>query len=201
MERGITEETACPVGSFGVVPEYLRDIQATRLFLKKNFDGPEVVKALRFRLGVHLDDPTRDPLSNQVWESYLRLPKHMEEPFSFLDCGCMSGFMYHHLKKYFKDFTYTGLDRWPEALQVGREFAPEANFIQGDFETEPVYGSYDYVLISNIPFKTQRDLNAAASKMFQNARRMLFMILPKSTGKPLLHGYSATGSAQSFTDP
>lgn len=194
------------MGLLRVVPEYLRDIQATRFFLKKNLDGPEVVKALRFRLETHLKDPTLDPLSNQVWAAYQKLPSILEEPFSFLDCGCMSGFMYHHLKKYFKDFTYTGVDRWPEALQVGREFAPEATFIQADFETERVSGSYDYVLISNIPFLTQRDVDGAVFKMLQNARRMLFLIQPHSTGIPDLirfkhHGYSATGSAQSFTDP
>src|SRR3990167_3792381 len=135
------------------LPDYLTDIRATRLFLKQNFDGPEVVKALRFRLETHLNDPTLDPLSNQVWAAYLKLPDLLKEPFSILDAGCMSGFLYHHLKKYFKDFTYTGIDRWPEALQVGRGYAPEARFIEGDFLKHELGGLYDYVVCSNIPFR------------------------------------------------
>jgi SAM-dependent methyltransferase len=180
--------------------DYLRDISATRLFLKKNFDGPEVVKALRFRLETHLEDPTQDPLSNQVWAAYLRLPRHMEEPFSFLDCGCMSGFMYHHLKKYFKDFSYTGVDRWPEALQVGREYAPEVEFIQADFETDQIERKFDYVLMSNIPFKSQRQIDLAVFKMVQNAKKTLFVILPRQDGKPVIHAYTPSGSAFSFKD-
>ena len=143
------------------------DIQEVRAFLKKNFDGPEVIEALRFRLQTHLEDPTLDPLSNQVWPAYLELPRHIEEPFTILDAGCMSGFLYHHLKKYFKDFTYTGVDRWKEALEVGREFAPEATFIQSDFLKDDIPGQFDYVVCSNIPFKGN-ELALAMAMLLQN---------------------------------
>lgn len=161
---------------------YLTDIQATRLFLKRHFDGPEVVKALRFRLQTHLADPTLDPLSSQVWEAYLKLPQLLREPFSLLDAGCMSGFLYHHLKKYFSDFTYTGMDRWPEAIQVGREFAPEATFIKRDFLNDDLGDlskSFDYVVCSNIPFRNG-DADEAARKLVEVATRAVIFIYPGS---------------------
>ena len=154
------------------------EIESVRQFLKRNFDGPEVVEALRFRLETHLDDPTRDPLSAQVWNAYLELPKHLNPPFTLLDAGCMSGFLYHHLKRYF-DFTYTGVDRWPEALQVGREFAPHITFIEGDF-IEGKFGEFDYVVCSNIPWKGNEQYNRAIQNLLSQARRGLFMINPNA---------------------
>lgn len=158
---------------------YLHDIRATRAFLKQNFDGPEVVKALRFRLETHLQDPTVDPLSAQVWPAYLELPSLLVEPFTLLDAGCMSGFLYHHLKRYFKDFSYTGVDRWPEALEVAREFAPEATFVQGDFMHDQLGGIYDYVVCSNIPFRNG-EIEKTVANLIDNTRRKLIFIYPNS---------------------
>ena len=159
--------------------DYLTDIAATRLFLKKNFGGPEVVKALRFRLETHLKDPTLDPLSNQVWAAYQRLPELLEEPFSILDAGCMSGFLYHHLKKHKKDFTYVGMDRWPEAIEVAREYAPEVKFLVGDFLKDELGSLYDYVVCSNIPFKGH-ELSIAIAALVPCAKRKMILISPNS---------------------
>ena len=134
---------------------------------------------MRFRLETHLQDPTLDPLSNQVWAGYLKLPQLLKEPFSILDAGCMSGFLYHHLKRYFSDFTYTGIDRWPEALEVGREFAPEVKFILGDFMTHDNLGLHDYVVCSNIPFKAG-EAQRAIEGLMPCAVRKLIMIYPGS---------------------
>lgn len=160
-----------------VLPEYLTDIQATRLFLKRNFDGPEVVKALQFRLKTHLDNPESDPLSNQVWMAYNALPEFMEEPFTILDAGCMSGFLYHFLKRHFREFTYTGIDRWPEALQVARENAPEARFFEADFMRIEPRQDYDYIVCSNIPFKPGEE-EITIGNLKPHATRTLFMIYP-----------------------
>lgn len=157
---------------------YLQDIQATRAFLKQNFDGPEVVKALRFRLQTHLKDPKADPLSNQVWPAYQYLPELLIEPFTLLDAGCMSGFLYHFLKRHFTQCTYIGMDRWPEALEVGREFAPEVSFIQGDFMTDAI-ATYDYIVCSNIPFKPGED-ELAIRKLSACVTRGVIMIYPNS---------------------
>lgn len=157
------------------------EIEEVRQFLKKNFDGPEVVKALTFRLETHLKDPTLDPLSNQVWGAYQQLSNVLREPFSLLDAGCMSGFLYHHLKKSFNDFTYTGMDRWAEALEVGKTFAPEVSFVKRDFMNDSLddIQQHDYVVCSNIPF-----INGDEAKALENlaplARRSLIMIHPGS---------------------
>lgn len=155
----------------------LEDIESIRAFLKKNFDGPLVVEALKARLRSHLEDPMVDPLSRQVWPGYLKLPEILKEPFSLLDAGCMSGFLYHHLKKYFKDFTYVGVDKWPEALEVGREFAPGVRFYEGDFLKEGPDEDYDYIVLSNIAFSTIQ-ANQAISNLAPRARRSLIVINP-----------------------
>jgi SAM-dependent methyltransferase len=152
------------------------DIQQVRKFLKKNFHGPEVLEALRFRLMVHLEDPTQDPLSNQVWLGYQELSKLIKPPCSILDAGCMSGFLYHHLKKSLTDFTYVGVDRWEEALEVAREFAPDVEFRPGNLETD-FFGYYDYVVCSNIPWQACNK-EKAVENLSRQARKMLIFIHP-----------------------
>jgi SAM-dependent methyltransferase len=152
------------------------DIQSVRLFLKKNFDGEEVLEALRFRLRLHLQDPTQDPLSNQVWLGYQELPKIIKTPCSILDAGCMSGFLYHHLKKHITDYTYTGVDRWDAALQVAKEFAPEVEFVKGNLETD-FFGYFDYVICSNIPWQVG-DKNKAVENLLKQTRKELIFIHP-----------------------
>jgi len=155
------------------------NIQEVRMFLKQNFDGPEVVKALKFRLETHLSDPTLDPLVAQVWPAYNQLPQLLRAPFTLLDAGCMSGFLYHFLQQHFTDFKYTGYDRWPEALEVGREFAPGVEFVQKDFLLDPIEGSWDYVVCSNIPFKGLEEYQAI-EQLRPHARIGLLMIYPNS---------------------
>jgi SAM-dependent methyltransferase len=150
------------------------DIQSVRMFLKKNFHGPEVIEALRFRLKTHLEDPTQDPLSNQVWLGYQELPKIIKTPCSILDAGCMSGFLYHHLKKHLTDFTYTGIDKWEEALQVGREFAPGIEFKAGNLETD-YFGQFDYVVCSNMPWQAVDRLKAQKNLGRQAERALIFI--------------------------
>jgi SAM-dependent methyltransferase len=152
------------------------DIQSVRMFLKKNFDGEEAKEALRFRLRTHLQDPRLDPLSNQVWGAYQQLPELIKTPCTILDAGCMSGFLYHHLKRHMKDFTYTGVDRWKEALEVGREFAPGVEFIQGDLETGD-FGRFDYVICSNIPWH-KGNCEKASDNLWRQTRKMMIFIHP-----------------------
>lgn len=152
-------------------------IKEVRQYLKRNFDGPQVVEALRFRLGVQIAGPKDDPMLNQVWGAYKELPRAMHDPFSVLDCGCMCGFLFHHLSKYCRRFEYTGIDRWAEAITVAREHFPQATFIEDDF-TNADLAEHDYVVLSNIPFQTQQELDAAVMRLAPLARRKLFLVMP-----------------------
>lgn len=154
------------------------DIQTVRFFLKKNFVGPEVKEALRFRLKFHLETPTLDPLVNQVWSAYNQLYEIIKTPCTVLDAGCMSGFLYHHLKKKL-DIDYTGVDVWKEALEVGKEFAPDLKLIQGDL-TNGQFGQFDYVVLSNIPWKDKTHLQTALENLAPQAKRQLIVIHPNS---------------------
>lgn len=152
------------------------EIERIRQFLKRNFEGEEVKEALRKRIRIHLEDPTKDPLSAQVWTAYQKLPEILEEPFSILDAGCMSGFLYHHLKRHKKDFEYTGIDRWEEALEVAREYAPGVKFLKADLLTFNE-GMYDYVWCSNIPWKAN-EWELAAKNLARLARRAVIFAYP-----------------------
>lgn len=148
-----------------------------RRLLKAHTEGPKVINALRFRLALHLEDPDLDPLSSQVWPAYKKLLEYLKPPFSLLDAGCMSGFLYHHLKRTFGEFQYTGVDIWREALQVGRENA-SVKFIEADMR----YGSFephDYVVVSNIPFP-YGEVNHAVDNLLRFTNRALFLIYPDS---------------------
>ena len=158
------------------VRELPLNIGYVRQLLKREFTGSKVLDALRFRLETHLSDPMQDPLSAQVWAAYLELPKKIKTPCTILDAGCMSGFLYHHLKRHLTDFTYVGVDRWEEALEVGREFAPEVEFIHGDIENG-YFGQFDYVVCSNIPWQTG-DRKKAFDNLYRQTRRALFFIHP-----------------------
>ena len=149
------------------------NIEEARKILKRHSHGPQVLEALRFRLALQLADPKKDPMMNQVWDAYKVLPSMIKTPCSILDAGCMSGFLYHYLKKRINDFTYTGVDRWEEALQVGREYAPELDFRRGDLETD-YFGQFDYVICSNIPWQAGNK-QAAFENLLMQAKTLIFI--------------------------
>ena len=118
-----------------------------------------------------------DPMLRQCWSGYLQLPTMLDEPFTLLDAGCMCAFLYHHLKKYFTRFTYTGMDRWKEALVVAHEIAPEIELIEADMFEAKLKQDYDYIVISNIGFKKAQGAQLAL-KYACHARRNLIFIEP-----------------------
>lgn len=99
----------------------------------------------------------------------------------------MSGFMYHFLRRHFADFTYTGVDRWPPALEVAREAAPDATFIESDLLTLSMPPrSFDYVWCSNLPWRN--DLEAWAIRILEPmARRAFFFVVTHGNGNPERH--------------
>lgn len=157
---------------------------AVEQYLKRNYSGESVVRALRRRLEIHLSDPKQDNLSRRVWKAYNKLPELVEEPFSILDAGCMSGFLYHTLKRRGLNFSYVGLDRWPEAIRVAREMAPEATFVEGDLMGAA--GEYDYVWCSNLPWRGDDDA-AAVRHLSGLARKALIFVTVPGNGSPWEH--------------
>lgn len=152
------------------------EIERVRQLLKRKFDGEEVKEALRQRFRFHLEDPLQDPLSRQVWGAYQKLIPIVGESFSILDCGCMSGFLYQHLKKHVKDFRYTGIDRWREAIEVGKEFEPQLDLRVADFMTFNE-GKYDFVWCSNIPWRGN-EFEIAKRNLLPLAKRLLIFAHP-----------------------
>lgn len=122
-----------------------------------------------------------------MWKAYNELIGRLEEPFTFLDVGCMSGFMYHFLARHYRDFSYTGVDRWPPALEVARAAAPDATFIESDLmalEAEPK--SFDYVWCSNLPWRNDME-GPAIRKLAPLARRGFFFVVTGGNGNPGRH--------------
>lgn len=150
------------------------EVERVRQLLKRKFEGKDVLEALRQRFRFHLEDPLQDPLSRQVWPAYVELRSIVGDSFSILDAGCMSGFLYQCLKD--KDVRYTGIDRWPEAIQVGKEFEPHLDLRVADFLTFHE-GQYDFVWCSNIPWRGN-DFEIAKRNLLPLAKRMLIFAHP-----------------------
>lgn len=138
------------------------DVAQLERFLKQVQHGPEALKALRYRTGVHWLNPNLDRLSSRMLVAYDKLCEIVKPPFSILDVGCMCGFLWHHMKrKLGNSFRYTGIDSWEEALQVAEEFQPgietyKLNIMED--ELPKLEGGWDYVWCSNINFKNPEDI-------------------------------------------
>jgi len=156
-------------------------ISTSRLvrFLKHNFDGPQVVEALRQRALLHWLYPEIDPLMNQIIGSYQKISELVELPFNMLDAGCMSGFLKHYLEQRTQyAFRYVGIDRWPEAIAVAKELYPHTEFHVKDlFDAE---GSFTYVVVSNIAFRDKAP--DVVRKLAPLAEKALFIAMPQNCG-------------------
>lgn len=139
--------------------------------LKKIPNGKKGRKLLRMRMLQQLEDPEGDPLTKRL------LP-----PIEFcraglkgriLDVGCYTGFLYHYLGK---PEGYTGIDIWPEAIEIAKEFAPEADFrLEDGFKVE---GYWDVLWCSQIVWG-QRRVVEAIEKMKHLASRYYFIVVDK----------------------
>ena len=167
------------------------DVRALELFLKKTQHGPDALKALRYRTGVHYLNPTLDRLSSRMLEAYEKLCTIVQEPFSILDAGCMAGYLRHFMQLRLSNFTYTGLDFWDEALEVAREFQPDIDVRKCDLMTDelPQFSywpngrmqkGFDYVWCSNIVFDNPA---ALVDKLKPLARRRLIIAQPPWAGE------------------
>jgi SAM-dependent methyltransferase len=112
-----------------------------------------------------------------------------EVPSTVFDAGCMCGYFKHFLDVNcaYKPTYYLGVDRWPEAIEVAREFLPNDWFMEADFLSTPFSGRYDYVCVNNINFGS--DLDQVIRKAFGLAKKSVLLGMPK-------HCPDATGLAR-----
>jgi SAM-dependent methyltransferase len=153
-------------------------------YLKHNFNGPDVVEALRYRTMIHWLNPELDPLSRQILGAYKKISELVELPFIMLDVGCMCGFFKHYLDQRTEyPFRYLGIDRWPESIQVAKEFSPHTDFAILDFlQDDPLFyiRGFDYVVVNNIQFG--KDVPVVIQKAASLASRAAIFGMPKHCG-------------------
>jgi SAM-dependent methyltransferase len=123
--------------------------QEVYLRLKHHKTGEEALQNLRTRMWVQVKNPNGDPMTEKTWYWFQKYKDQLRG--RILDVGCYTGCLYHWLGK---PDGYTGIDNWPEAIQVAKEFAPGVDFRVADlnsFETEP----YDVVWSSQLILNPQ----------------------------------------------
>ena len=103
--------------------------------LKTVPSGEMARDALRKRMSAGLNKPKIDPMVRRA----LPIVHDYKPTGRILDVGCYTGWLYHYLGK---PEGYVGIDIWKEAIEVAKEFSPEADFrecnlldMEGDFDT------------------------------------------------------------------
>ena len=171
-------------------PSISIDVAGLERFLKNNNSGDEVVKALRYRTMVHWLHPELDRLSNRMLPVYEALVEHLDGfPFKFLDVGCMCGWLKHFIEQRTeKRFRYIGIDMWPEALQVAREFSPHIEVYQKDVLKDDIstmlagdeIKKFRYCWTSNIQYGDKAPL--VIEKLMNNCTDAAFFGMPDYCG-------------------
>ena len=88
-----------------------------------------------------------------------------------LDVGCYTGFLYHYLGK---PAGYTGVDTWQEAIDVAREFAPEADFrVLDGLEVKE---TYDVIWSSQILWNRGAGPRDAIEKLRKIAKTLIMVL-------------------------
>lgn len=91
-----------------------------------------------------------------------------------LDVGCYTGWLYHYLGK---PEGYVGIDIWKEAIEVAKEFAPEADFRHCNLMD--MVGEFDTVWCIQIPWsKTNVNVMDAVEKMKTLGKRCVVAVVP-----------------------
>ena len=145
--------------------------------LKKENRGPSAKKILRFRTEIQLADSYNDPLTKRLVPVIDKYKDRLKG--RLLDVGCYTGFLYHHLGK---PEGYSGIDIWPEVVEVAKEFYPEADFrVQNLMD---VNESFDVVWSSQILwYKTEVSVEKAMEKIKSMAPKYLVAMVVKDMNK------------------
>ena len=118
-----------------------------KLYKIEKYKTPKekIKEMLRVRMGFQIRNPMSDPMTSKIIKTVEDNRQHLVG--KILDVGCYTGALYHWLGK---PPGYVGLDKWQEAIDVAKEFAPEATFICSD--VMDIDGSYDVVWCSQLLF-------------------------------------------------
>lgn len=165
------------------------DVRKIEQFLKQTQSGEEAKQALRYRTMVHWLHPELDRLSSRMLPVYTELLGHLKWPFSILDVGCMTAWLHHFLAvRTPRPFKYTGVDVWPEALDVAREFQPyidvrPCDVLKEDLPTPHGDGfteQFKYTWCSNIQFG--KEAPVVIRKLVEKAYDSAFFGMPDYCG-------------------
>ena len=165
------------------------DAEKIDKFLKLNQSGPLVEDALRIRTMIHWIDPKIDRQGARMLPVYTELLGHIEWPFSILDVGCMCGWLKHFLLRHFETpIHYVGIDKWPEALKVAKEFDPLIDVSLKDILEDEIPGPYGegftdqyrYTWCSNINFG--KNAPKVIEKMMAHTEETAFFGMPEHCG-------------------
>jgi hypothetical protein len=138
---------------------------------------------------------------------YEKFREMVREPFTMLDAGCMCGYLNHFLRQKLSNFSYLGIDRWKEALQVAREFQPgieveEIDLLEGDIPKFSYTAQgraqrgYDYVWCSNIAWNGNEE--AIVKRLLPLTRRACFFAQPDYTGEGILEQAKKYGDVETI---
>lgn len=139
-------------------------------YLKGEPSNDKALKLLRERMAIQIRKPEDDPLSKKLVDCVERFKDDLKG--RILDVGCYTGILYHQLKE---PAGYTGIDKWPEAIKVAKEYFPKADFrIADGMEFQ---GRYDVLWCSQIVWsKTKIAATTAIKAMEHLAKTRIFII-------------------------
>jgi SAM-dependent methyltransferase len=131
--------------------------------------GEEARRALRKRMSCGLDHYSYDPMVARV----VPLIDEYKPTGKILDVGCYTGWLYHYLGK---PEGYVGIDLWKEAIDVAKEFAPEADFRH--LNLMDMEGEFDTVWCIQIPWsRTSVKVKDAVEKMKTLGKRCVVAVV------------------------
>lgn len=155
--------------------------------LKKVGTGPTTRKQLRIRMQAEMEDPDSDPMTARLIPALeLCRPDLVGK---ILDVGCYTGFLYHYLGK---PKNYTGVDVWSDAIEVAKEFFPEADFRALDAFT--LEGKWDVLWCSQIIWHGFEGGPVKAIESLKHlAKKCLFVLVDADIREPFPYKYERAG--------
>jgi SAM-dependent methyltransferase len=141
-------------------------------FLKQVPAGEKAKEALRTRTECELGHYQNDPMVHRA----VPLILEYKPTGKILDVGCYTGWLYHYLRK---PEGYVGVDIWKEAIEVAKEFAPQADFRHCNLMD--MEGEFDTVWCIQIPWHRTGGvtLKDAVEKMKTLGKRVVVAVVPE----------------------